>query len=382
MKSFPRKALTSFYLQSRKVVLCAAGQALRPRGLKRPPVPSEIRKILFIRPDRLGDMVLSTPVLRAIKKGFPLARLTVLASQSNAPLLRYDPYVDEVVIWAQRRKRVAPIQFLRQAHRLAKEGYDVVIDPLPGNDLSTALIAYISGALLRIGFPGYGREVFFSRLAGFADGRHMVDLILETARLLGVPPDRRLPHIHLLPTEGERADRWLRQQYLGTRPLIGIHPGGYYPSQRWPAEYFARLAVVLKRDGVSDIVLLGGADDRELVHMIFDRAGEHLVLFQNDNLRESVALVSRLDLLVCNNSGPLHVAAALNVPTLSFMGPTEKHRWMPLGRNHKVLRREDLDCIGCNRGTCPRGDHACMRGIQPEEAANGIRQLLETAAQN
>jgi heptosyltransferase II len=380
LRFLAKKAVKSFYLNSRKAVLGGAGRALRLGRLRPLPDSDRISKILFIRTDRIGDMVVSTPALRAIKKGLPHARLTVLASRSNAPLLQHDPYVDEVIVWNQGQKAAAPIGFLRQAGRLAKAGYDAVIDPMPGSDLYTALIAYLSGAVLRIGFPGFGRDVFFNHLAGDADGRHMVDLILETTLLLGAAPEGRLPHICLLPIEGERAGLWLRARNLGTRPIVGIHPGGYYPTQRWPAEYYAQLALALRHDNAMDIVLIGGGGDRDLINSIFEYAGERFAVFESTDLRESVALVSRLNLLVCNNSGPLHIAAALEVSTVSFMGPTEKNRWMPLGLNHKVLRRDYLECIGCNSGTCIRGDLACMRRIKPEEAVNGAMHLLKKSA--
>jgi heptosyltransferase-2 len=108
-------------------------------------------------------MVLSTAALHAIKRGFPHARLTVLASPANAPLLQHDPHVDEVIVWNEGGLGSSLVGFLRVTARLSKNGHDAVIDPMTGNDLHTALIAYLSGAALRIGFPGYGNDQAFGR---------------------------------------------------------------------------------------------------------------------------------------------------------------------------------------------------------------------------
>jgi lipopolysaccharide heptosyltransferase II len=250
---------------------------------------------------------------------------------------------------------------------------------LTGNDIHTALIAYLSGAALRIGFPGFGREVFFNRFADSPDGRHTADLVLEATRLLGAESEDRTPHLCLLPAEREWAGDWLKAHNLRHRALVGIHPGGYYPTQRWPSNYYAQLALALKLNLGCSVVLIGGRGDRQLIESIFVSSGERFAVFESSDLRQTVAIISKLNVLVCNNSGPLHIATALNVPTLSFMGPTEKCHWMPLGQNHEVLRQDHLECIGCNSGTCERGDLACMKLIKPEEAVESLRRLLKEA---
>jgi ADP-heptose:LPS heptosyltransferase len=187
------------YLRARQALLTTGAWLCRPWSDSAADRPTVLRKILFIRIDRIGDMVLSTPALRAIKHTFPGANLTVLASRANAPLLRHDPHVDRVIVWEQGSKGISPTGFLRQAARLAKTGYDAVIDPMTGHDLRTALLSCLSRAPLRIGYPGYGREVFFNRLCHIDADRHIADLVLETTRNLGAEPLERLPHIRLLP---------------------------------------------------------------------------------------------------------------------------------------------------------------------------------------
>lgn len=379
MSSAAKTSVKLAHLKMRKALLVAG---VRIMGLWTAPavsVPAELRKILFIRIDRIGDMVLSTPALRAIKHAFPGAHLTVLASRANAPLLHHDPHVDRVIVWDHESQGISPIGFLRQAVRLSKTGYDAVIDPMTGDDLRTALLACLSRAPLRIGYPGYGREVFFNRLCRFGADRHIADLVLETARNLGAEPVERSPHIRLLPGECDWARSWLTECGLGSRPVVAVHLGAHYPAQRWPTDYFARLARLLQDQGC-DVVAIGGPGDRELIRCFRANAGEKAIVFESTDLRQSAALISQANVVVCNNSGPLHIAAALGVPTLSFMGPTEKKRWMPLGSPHVVLRLDRLYCIGCNRGTCMRGDHACMRMITPEAALSDLLPMVRQRA--
>jgi heptosyltransferase I len=374
--SVMKNAARCLYLHLRWALLIAADRVLRRRPRPSADPSSAPRDILFIRIDRIGDMVVSTPALRAIKRAFPGTRLTVLASRSNAPVLRHDPYVDRVIVWNHSRHRSAPIGFLRQASRLARARYDVVIDPMTGHDLPTALIAWLSRAPIRVGYPGYGREVFFNRLCRPGGDRPMTELVLESTRPLGVRPDDRMPHLRLLPAELDRARGRLTASGLGSRPVVAVHPGAHYPSQRWPTDYYARMAQQLQQNHACGVMLLGGPDDRALIERIQASAGGGLAAFESPDVRQAAAMIAQADVLVCNNSGPLHLAVALGVPTLSFMGPTDRSRWMPTGAGHVVLRQDRLDCIGCNRGTCTRGDHACMRMTSPDAALASLMPLL------
>jgi heptosyltransferase-2 len=156
---------------------------------------------------------------------------------------------------------------------------------------------------------------------------------------------------------------------------LGIHAGASYATQRWSTAYFAALVRKLSETN-HDTVLIGSPADTALIYEIRARAGVQPLIFIDSDLRKAIALISKLKLLVCNNSGPLHIAAALEIPTVSFMGPTHKDRWYPLGGNHKVLRAEDLNCLGCEKGECPLGTHDCMQRILPISAYEAIERAI------
>ncbi len=152
---------------------------------------------------------------------------------------------------------------------------------------------------------------------------------------------------------------------MGEKRIIGIHPGAYYETQRWPVENFSELINKLQNDGKFDVIIFGGLSDRKIIREIESLVNEKITTYIGNDLRFFSSLLSYCNIFICNNSGPLHMAVALNIPTISFMGPTVKEQWMPLGDKHEVLRMDILPCIGCNLGYCKIKTHDCMRQIAP-----------------
>ncbi len=356
-----RQHIKNLYLQSRGVVLRA--RHITGGADPAPLVPIEaVRRILFIRLDRVGDVVLSTPAIEVLKKRFPLAELTVLARPQTVALLENNPDVDRCVVLGP---GASPAERVRILGGLRRRRFDLAVDPCLDWELAPALVAWASGARVRVGYPCGGREAFFTATAELPEGStHMVDVILGALKPLGIDGLAPQPRVYLSQDERDRASGWIAERCSIGKPLVGIHPGAHYETQRWPAEHYATLAGRLRAR--FDVILFGGPTDAGLVERIRSGIPGGVLTVITPDLRRFAALLSCCCMLVCNNSGPLHVACALGIPTLSFMGPTDPCRWYPLGNGHTVLRLDDLPCIGCNDGTCRRGTHDCMRGIQPE----------------
>jgi len=331
-------------------------------------------KILFIRIDRIGDLVLSTPALKAIKTAFPHSELTVLASHSNYPILLNNPYVDHVIVYDNSSKLFEKIKIIRQ---LRTGGYDLAIDPYADYELKTAIIIFLSGARRRIGYASYGREVFFNvQTPNIKDKQHFVDLTLNVVRPFGIVTKDKIPEIFLTDGEKKRAENWLKENGVEDKPIIGIHPGAYYESQRWLPERFIELIEQLCKTKSYERILFGGPEDKVLIDRIVSMVNEGILTYIADDLRQFAALLSCSSVFICNNSGPLHMAVAVNTPTISFMGPTHKNRWMPIGNIHKVLRIDDLPCIGCSLGYCKIKTHDCMRLITAEMVMDVIDKVV------
>ncbi|MCK9364722.1 MAG: lipopolysaccharide heptosyltransferase II [Syntrophales bacterium] len=334
----------------------------------------KIHKILFIRTDRIGDMVLSTPAFAALKKALPQAELTVLASPANAAILQHNPTVDSVQIYDRHWGILKKIRFLKQ---LRIRRFDLAIDPGADYEMHTAWLAFLSGAAHRLGYAAYGREVLFNVPPPKSiPGGHFVDIMLALLSAIGIPAAERKPKIYISAAEQRWAITWLEEKGLGGRKIIGIHPGAHYPTQRWPAEYYAELIKLIRREPSAAIIVFGSPADRPIIKEILSDSTEEVVVAIQDDLRKLSALLACCRMVVCNNSGPLHIAVALGIPTISFIGPTIRDLWMPIGEGHRVLRRNELSCIGCNLGYCKIKTHDCMRLIKPEEVIRFIREMI------
>ncbi len=327
------------------------------------PVRDRIKSILFLRYDRIGDMVLSTAALRALRKGYPRAKITVLASDRNCEILKHNPNIDEILIY-----KGIP-WFIRV---LRPRRFDLVIDPFVTYELKQALMTFLAGGKNRIGFKGSGREIFFNlRCPTASQPKQMVDHLLDLADFAGGKREGCKPEVFLSDAEVGWATESLADKGINAEALtIAIHPGAHYPSQRWPAERFGELAKRMLEQCGARIIILGSSDEAGLLKVVKRSVGDGIQIFSCSGIREFMALLSKCDLLVCNNSGPLHIASALKVPTVSMIGPTVIPLWLPYGENNVVLNKR-LSCSPCNRAHCK--DHACMESIIVDEVFEAVK---------
>jgi lipopolysaccharide heptosyltransferase II len=368
------KAIKQTYLKIRRQLLHWLAPVFKALRRRRGSQPVEATRLLFIRIDRIGDMTLSTPAFGALKKAFPRSCLTVLASPANAPLLYHNPHVDRVIIYRVGRN---PLSKLRIARALKREAFDIVIDPLDSHDLEPALLAHLASPKLAIGFAGFGREVFFDRVGEANPYRlRFVDVAFDLLRTIGLEAGSLKPELFLTSSEEHFAEEWLSKRSRAGRFQVGIHPGAHYETQRWGVRNYSDLIRHAQSTDEVEWILIGGPADVGTVEAIRAESGGGFEVFIDGDLRRTMALISRLDALVCNNSGPLHIASALNIPTVSFMGPTVAERWWPVASNCRVLRAEHLNCLGCEKGRCTDKMNACMQSISPETAWGALMSLL------
>lgn len=357
VRGFALKALSLFFIKKKSLL------SLR-----------SIQSILFIRIDRVGDMVLSTPAFKAIKAALPQVRLTVMASPANAAILKNNPDVDDVIVYDRFAGLHAKVSLIK---KLRSQQFSLAIDPHNDYELKTACLAALSGAANRIGYADFGREIFFNCPPPKIKGnKHFVDGALDLLKHIGIPFENRNPAIYFGADEQTWASQWLQENGFQGWKIAAIHPGAYYETQRWPPEYYAELIDLIRHHTPLEVVLLGGPSDVVVAEDINVRIKNPVCVSIQEDIRKFFAILSHCRLLVCNNSGPLHCATALKIPTVSFMGPTVKEQWMPVGDIHHVLRLDDLACIGCNRGWCKIKTHDCMRLIRPERVINLILEQI------
>ena len=347
---------------------------MKPRGLDDgAPLPN-IDKILIIRVDGIGDLLNSTPAIALLRENYPSAEITVLARPLNASVLLGNPDVDRILVFDRHGKHrgfLARFQFYRELHR---KRYQLVVA------LQTAmwshLVAFLSGAPYRL---GRYQKRFKSTLTHAWRGKypkgetHEVDRNLELVRLICNEEGKQKLIFHLSSDEITAAKARLASWSIGDDSfLIGIHPGGSSFDKRWPEKQYAELADRLAHHYNATILLLRGPGEETLTDNIQKAMQSSVITHAPETIRELGALFSCCDLVVCNDSGPMHLAAALDVPTIAIFGPTDHVAWHPLSENASIVRR-DMPCWPCSAHKCKIG-WECTKKLPVDTVWNRVEE--------
>lgn len=330
----------------------------------------DVRTVVAVRLDRLGDLVLTLPAIDALARARPGAELIVAVRSALAPLAEGRDGVTRVV--AVPAGEPAPAI----AERLRPLRADLAVCFSSPDDLTAARALESAEIPIRVGLTGGGHEAFMTHPV--EPPRAPLSLSALNALLVkaaGGEDVAALPELAISEEEDRMAERLLRSHGAPAEGLrIAIHAGGHHPSQRWPRDRFASAASTLAaRHGATVVVLAGPGEeaDAALLRGLLP-AGSPLV--PPGSLRVLAAVLGRCDLLLANNSGPLHLAGAVGLATVSLMGPTDPVRFWPQGRTQAVVRRASLPCSPCSRGRC--SPHDCLEGIPPGEVVDAAEALL------
>ena len=334
------------------------------------------RRILVSRLRFLGDLVLVTPLLRALRELVPEARLSFLAEDRYGELLRGHPDLDE--LWLVPRQAAGPVEALRAQRalvgRLRAARFEVVLD-LFANPRS-ALLARATGAGVRVGGAHGLRGHLFTHHPRHEPGAaSAVDYHLAHLRALGVEhPPRHTPRLPLREEEEARAARWLRAQAGDlAAPLVGLHPGATWRGKRWPAERFGEVAARLAGNWGARVVVTHGPGEEERAAVVARAGGARTSVLPVLGWRELAAVLSLLDLYLANDCGPMHVAAATGTPTVGIFGPSDPAIWFPYprGEGHRAVDMP-LPCRPCSAEHC--GDRDCLGVLQVAEVMSALEE--------
>ena len=325
-----RRLLLQGYLTTRSVAL------LPLRVLPRRRSPGKWRRILLVRIDRVGDLVLSTPFFRNLREAFPAARVVLLATGAAPELLSDGKLVDRIVVYSKTGNR-------GMLDELRHEEFDLAVDMHYDYTLATAILTRRVRASFCVGFDMGGRGPFFDVAVPTRQKKHFVEESLDILRTLGLVPRAVPPEITLHPRALDEAHGILTQAGV-CGCYVAVHPGGFYPQQRWPATRFARLADLVAESGLTP-VFIGAREDTSLLGEISGRMARKGAIVCGQSIGVAAAVIGGSALFVGNNSGPLHIACAMNVPSVSTMGPTDPVRFWPMSERARVLRADTLDHI-------------------------------------
>lgn len=342
----------------------------------RPAERGDESSILLVPYMWIGDFVRCHTVVKLLKERFPSRPVDVLTTTMVAPLLDYMPGVRKGIVVDLPRRRLAFGQHRALASRLRGEGYGRAL--VMPRTWKSALAVYLARIPTRTGFVGEAR---FGLINDLRWGERQIPRMLEQCATLALPKGEALPARWPLPelvVPPAEIAAWRSRSGLprGQRIEIALAPGAVGPSKRWPSGSYADLARRLGGEG-HRVWVLGGPDERALATEIAQAAPDAIVDMTGPDLRNAILALAAADVAVSNDSGLLHVAAALDTPTVGIFGPTSPHHWAPLNPLAAVIETPNtLACRPCHKPVCRPGHHLCMRNIAVEQVLAATRAAI------
>ncbi|MBI5407459.1 MAG: putative lipopolysaccharide heptosyltransferase III [Nitrospirae bacterium] len=345
--------------------------------------PEKVKSILLFKLRYAGDVLMTTPAIRLLRQGYPEARITMVVNKGTEDVLRHNPHLNQILTIDRELIENAPFYTRlpyewRVLKMLRKGNYDLSVDFDSGE--RAAFLALLSRASLRVGlrYPRGLRRLIFNRQVRIKGPLHTVErnLMLIEKTLGLIRKDDRL-ELDTGPEEDRRMALWLRRHRLFGKDLVVIHPGARFWFKRWPAKKWASLMDILQGELGLSVIITGGGREMEDVRAIlskmktpvFSLAGQTTIL-------ELAALVRKATLFIGNDSGPMHIAAAMGTPVIALFGPTDPSVWKPWGKGHVVISKQ-VPCSPCKVTHCDMGMENCMEQISIEDVLHTICQYLE-----
>lgn len=336
----------------------------------------EIKRLVVRMPNWLGDAVMATPVLQDLKSHFPHAHITALASEPIAQLLSHNPAVTEFLTFS-RNSKVKRKEAKRVIEELRARKFDLGL--LLTGSFSSAWQFYRAGLPIRLGFQDHFRSPLLTEALPLPENWEREHLVTSYKLLLGplhIPVSHTKPNLHLSDSEKIRAVEILKEHGISKNELIiGINPGAAYGSAKcWLPERFKKVTAELLKDPKKRIIYFGDATTKPLVDDICKDFSESVInLAAKTNLRELIALIAKCHCFLTNDSGPMHVASAVNAPLVAIFGSTNEVKTGPYNGGEVI--HNHVPCSPCYLRKCPI-DFRCMRSITVTEVLDAIHKCV------
>ena len=338
-----------------------------------------VNRLLIRSTNWIGDAVMTTPSVRAIRHNFPGARISLLAKPWVVPVFAHSPHVDEIIVFDAKGRHKGFGGTIRLARDLRTYRFDAAI--FLQNAIEAALIAFMAGIPVRIGFDTDARRLLLThpvRCTKAIKTIHQTGYylkMLEGAGLVTGPSSLEL--------RVGAQDRHAAEQILSTRGItpghrvVGLNPSATFgPAKQWFPERYAALGDRLNREHDAVILIFGGPSDRELGQTISRMMTAPTIdLSGQTSLGEAMALIDRCDGFVTNDSGLMHVAAALNTPLVAIFGSTNWTTTSPYSPTSRIVR-VPIECSPCMQPVCPLGHMNCMKRVTVDMVFGAVEDLL------
>jgi len=326
---------------------------------------SKVKRILVIKLRAVGDVLLTTPVIRNLKENFPEAEIDFLTEPLSEDILKSNSFLNNLIVFGRREKG-----YLKFLLSLKKKNYDLVID-LFCNPRS-AQMTFATRAKYRVGYSFRLRRYAYNVLLKSRGHEvHNVDFNLDALRALGLKVNHGIPVLQITPRELDLAREFFRKNFSENDKIIGINAGGGWEAKLWGLKKFAELSDRLIENYDYKVLIFWGPGQIQIYENLKKMMRYEPFIAPPTSLREMAALQKRCDFVISNDSGPMHISAAVGTPTIGIFGPTNPKLQGPVGEGCMTIVKEGLSCLGCNLTACKIGN-LCMTELSVDDVLNKI----------
>lgn len=344
--------------------------------------PEEIREILVIRTAYIGDVVMALPLFKPIRERFTNARISFLTSAKAKEVVENNQYVDEIItydpFWFYHSGKRGYIDFVKGLRRMP---FDLVIETR-GDIREIMFLVFPLKARYKVSHDVGGGGHFLSHVVPYKGTVHRVEYHLDIARHLGCEIDKDIEWgIYLTGDEKKRVMEILEGEGVSPdKPIVAMHPGSRKELKCWSAEGYAKVADYVIYETGATVLLTGAPEEVPLVEKVTEfMKNRPVVLAGKTTLRELAGIISHCSLFICNDSSPMHIAAAMKTPTVAIFGPSKSIETGPYGKGHTVVEK-DFPCrYTCDENVCHfRSYNQCMKDISVNDVFMAVAEMLKS----
>ncbi len=337
-----------------------------------------MKRILVVNVNWLGDVVMTTPIFRSLKRAFPQAHIVCLAVPRVRDILESSSDIDEIIDYDEDGRHKGILGHWKLIRSLRRKKFDTAF--LLHRSRTRAFLAFCAGIPTRIGYDTKKLGALLTQKVTPLEGNvHKVDYYFHVIEAAGISDEKPVSVLHY----EEAALQSIEQRFLNfgiqaDERVVVFHVGANWKFKQWPVEYFIELACLIQRLGNVRVIVSGGRADQEAAKRIQSEVPGLFSLVGEINVKELVALLYRADVVVSADSGPMHIASSVGTDVVALFGPTRPADSGPRGRGRSMVLHEDVDCAQGECYVVNCSDHRCMRAITSQKVFDAVVQCLGT----
>jgi heptosyltransferase II len=335
-------------------------------------------KILIIQTAFLGDVVLSTPLIKAVKKKYAHSKIFFLLIPQSKELLQNNPHLDGIIVYDKKDKERGVSSFIALARRIRASGFELAV--IPHRSFRSALLAYLAGIPQRVGFDKSSGAFLLTKKIEYTQNQPEVKRNLSLLETDITPESDCLPELFPCEDDFKYIEELFKNWDVKREDkVVGIAPGSVWNTKRWLPERFGEVAESLIEKLGAKVIFIGGKEDEKLcLEIASNMKSKPFITAGKTSPLQSAALISRCRVILSNDTAPMHMAVAMRVPVVAIFGSTiPEFGFAPTGKNDLVIQKE-IYCRPCGihgRKKCPEKHFRCMKEITTEEVFEAVRKL-------